>query len=174
MALLQTHITNPTMHLFHAQPCSKNEHTCAHWCKKVVTEFDCGIWYMGLLSTVVSRPVLNLECAFSLSYSLKFKMLQNPKQGVKSDPGLTPFNFQYRAYQNATTILWICFAHWKASSMPYLHSWLKKDLFDIYLTFFPVRCRKLWSLIFSLHMLFDWAELIQYNKWCSYLQQCNK
>ena len=46
-----------------------------------------GIWDMGPLSTVISRPVFNLEYAFSLIYSLKFKMIQNPKQGVKSDPG---------------------------------------------------------------------------------------
>ena len=60
---------------------------------------------MELLYTEVSRPVYNPECAFSLIYSLNLKMIQNPKQGVKSDPGLTPFNFQCRAYQNDPTIL---------------------------------------------------------------------
>ena len=48
---------------------------------------------MGLLSTVVSKPVFNLECVFCQIYSLKFKMTQNSKQGVKSDSGLTPLIF---------------------------------------------------------------------------------
>ena len=54
---------------------------------------NCGIWNMGLLSTVVSGPLFNLECVFSLIYSLKFKMTLKPKLEVKSDPGLTPFTF---------------------------------------------------------------------------------
>ena len=36
--------------------------------------------------------MFNLECVFGLSYSLKSKMTQNPKQGVKSDAGLTPLS----------------------------------------------------------------------------------
>ena len=52
----------------------------------------CEIWPTGLLSTIVSRQVL-IGSVFGLIYSLEFKMTQNPKHGVKSDPGLTPLIF---------------------------------------------------------------------------------
>ena len=54
-----------------------------------------GIWDMGLLSTVVSRPVFNLEY-FRSDLFTKFKITQNPKQGVKNYPGLTPLIFTTR------------------------------------------------------------------------------
>ena len=71
-------------------------------------------------------------------YSLKFKMTQNQNKGSNVKNWIL-FNFQCRAYQNATTILQLAMAHWKASSsnIHNLHCWLKKDLLHIY---FPVRC----------------------------------
>ena len=72
-----------TSSIFHASPCNRNEHICAHWCTKMIIEYltlrlmNCGIWNVGQLTTVVSRPVFNLECAFGLIDLLKIKMAQN-------------------------------------------------------------------------------------------------
>ena len=67
---------------------------------------NCGIWDIDL-STVVSRPVFNLECVLGLTYSLKLKMTQNPKQGIKSDAGLTPLSVA------GLTPLSVCAGHTK-------------------------------------------------------------
>ena len=99
-----------------------------------------GIWDKGLLSSVVCRSVFNPECVFGLIYSLKFKMTQNPKQGVKGDPGLTPLIFgaeptkmTVQHYALALPIESIMVKH------TYLYCWLKKDWPAIHLIFSPVR-----------------------------------
>ena len=67
---------------------------------------ECRMWE---LSTVVSRPVFNMECAFSLIYLLKFEMAQNPKQGLKNDLESTPFFLvQSPPKCHNNTINWLC------------------------------------------------------------------
>ena len=70
MALPQTHLTNPTMHLFQV-PYSMHHlvtemYTYVHidvrkWLQNI-WPMNRGIWDMGLLSAVISRPVFHLEC----------------------------------------------------------------------------------------------------------------
>ena len=58
--------------IFHPPPCNRNVYTYVHIdVKKVVIEnfiVNNGIWDMGPLPTVVSRPLVNMECVFGLIY----------------------------------------------------------------------------------------------------------
>ena len=149
---------------------------------------NCGIWEVDQCSI---WSVFLLFCFYILIYSLKFKMTQNPKPGVKSDPGLTPLIFgtgptkmHLQHYKLALPI-----EKHHQTYLPYLHFWLNKGLLDIYLIFFPFKieysasqgpCQRQSEAGGFDHWCFPayaaWLglKLLQCNKWFGYLQQCNK
>ena len=92
-----------------------------------------GIWDIGLLPTVVSRTLLiwSVFLVWFIQVSLKSKMTQSPKQGVKIDPGLpllffraVPTKMPLQYYKLALAIEKYHIKHM------YLHFSLK-DLLDI-------------------------------------------
>ena len=93
MSLLQTQKILPcTCSIFHAPPCNRNVYTYVHifLCKKVVIEcfivnYGNGIWEMGLLPTVVSRPLLiwSVILVWFIQVSLKSKMTKAQNKVLK-------------------------------------------------------------------------------------------
>ena len=90
---------------------------------------------MSLLSTVVSRPVFNLECFQSDLFTIQND--PNPKHGVKSYPGLTPLNFI--AGPTRTMLQYYKFVHWTASSNIHICTVDLRKICLIFIWFFPVR-----------------------------------
>ena len=142
IVLLQTYLTNPTMHLFHI-PCTTLQQKCTHiyvhigvrkWLFRNLTY---NLWDLRYGSTVtaVSGPVFNLEY-FGLIYSVKFKMTPKKKQGVKSDPEFNPLIFSAGPTKMPLQYYnWLCPLKNISMKHTYLHCWLRKDLLHIYLTF---------------------------------------
>ena len=156
---------------------------------------NCGIWYMGLLSvdqcSIWSVFLLLLFCFFILIYSLKFKMTQNRKQGVKSDPGLTPLIF-------GTGPTKMHLQHYKLPlpienhHQTHLFALLIEERFAWYLIdFFPFKMYVVFCTTrnlserqseaggfdhwcFPAHAAWLGLKLLQCSKWFGYLQQCNK